>query len=133
MACLQKARLLDAKTKSGMYMLEYTVQKPEEDEPRHFLSAVSLGYNGRCHSCCNSCPLVSAADVNKRKCSTLTMQVSTCLVPLSCKKCRLNDVCLCRYNRLYTLTAQTREADFGGTKSTLQQVLGSFKPPTPVI
>ena len=39
----------------------------------------------------------------------------------------------CRYNRLYTLTAQTREADFGGTKSTLQQVLGSFKPPTPVI
>ena len=49
---MQKARLLDAKTKSGMYMLEYTVQKPEEDEPRHFLSAVSLGYNGRCYSCC---------------------------------------------------------------------------------
>lgn len=44
---MQRARLLDAKTKSGMYMLEYTVQKPEEDEPRHFLSAVSLGNNGR--------------------------------------------------------------------------------------
>ena len=38
-----------------------------------------------------------------------------------------------RYNRLYTLTAQTKETDFGGTKDTLQQVLGSFKPPTPVI
>ena len=38
-----------------------------------------------------------------------------------------------RYNRLYTLTAQTKEADFGGTKDTLQQVLGSFKPPVPVI
>ena len=38
-----------------------------------------------------------------------------------------------RYNRLYTLTAQTKEADFGGTKNTLQQVLGSFRPPTPVI
>ncbi|CAL5221835.1 g4094 [Coccomyxa viridis] len=81
---VQRARLLDAKTKSGMYMLEYTVQKPEEDEPRHFLSAVSLGNNGR-------------------------------------------------YNRLYTLTAQTKEADFVGTKGTLQEVLGSFRPPAPVI
>ncbi len=32
-------------------MLEYTVQKPEEDEPRHFLSAVSLGNNGRQELC----------------------------------------------------------------------------------
>ncbi len=44
---MQRARLLDAKSKTGMYMLEYTVQKPEEDEPRHFLSAISLGNNGR--------------------------------------------------------------------------------------
>ena len=68
MACSQKARLLDAKTRSGMYMLEYTVQKPEEDEPRHFLSAVSLGYNGRCYSCCNICPSISAADVKDQVC-----------------------------------------------------------------
>ena len=45
--CVQRAKLLDAKSKAGMYMLEYTVQKPEEEEPRHFLSAISLGYNGR--------------------------------------------------------------------------------------
>lgn len=41
--------------------------------------------------------------------------------------------CSCRYNRLYTLTAQTKEADFVGTKGTLQEVLGSFRPPAPVI
>lgn len=44
---VQKAKLLDAKSRSGMYFLEYTVQKPEETEPRHFLSAVALGFNGR--------------------------------------------------------------------------------------
>ena len=43
------------------------------------------------------------------------------------------DMSCCRYNRLYTVTAQTKEADFGGTKGTLQQVLGSFRPPAPVI
>ena len=75
MACLQKARLLDAKTKSGMYMLEYTVQKPEEDEPRHFLSAVSLGYNGRCYSCCNICPSISAADVKYQGCMCSNLAV----------------------------------------------------------
>ena len=44
----QVAKLLDAKARSNMFFLEYTVQKPDEDQPRHFLSAVSLGYNGRC-------------------------------------------------------------------------------------
>jgi len=44
---MQRAKLLDAKANKGMYMLEYTVQKAEEQEPRHFLSAISLGYNGR--------------------------------------------------------------------------------------
>ncbi len=44
---VQRAKLLDAKSRSGMYFLEYTVQKPEETEPRHFLSAVALGCNGR--------------------------------------------------------------------------------------
>ncbi len=43
----QRAKLLDAKSRSGMYFLEYTVQKPEETDPRHFLSAVALGFNGR--------------------------------------------------------------------------------------
>ena len=43
----QVARLLSAKDRGGMYLLEYTVQKPGEEQPRHFLSAVSLGYNGR--------------------------------------------------------------------------------------
>ncbi len=43
----QVAKLLDAKARSNMYFLEYTVQKEDETEPRHFLSAVSLGYNGR--------------------------------------------------------------------------------------
>lgn len=44
---VQVAKLLDAKARSGMYYLEYTVKKPEETEPRHFLSAVALGFNGR--------------------------------------------------------------------------------------
>ena len=44
----QVARLLSAKDRGGTYFLEYTVQKPGEQQPRHFLSAVSLGYNGRC-------------------------------------------------------------------------------------
>jgi len=43
----QRAKLLDARERDRKYLLEYTVQKPEEDEPRHFLSAVSLGFNGR--------------------------------------------------------------------------------------
>lgn len=43
----QRAKLLDARESDRKYLLEYTVQKPEEDEPRHFLSAVSLGFNGR--------------------------------------------------------------------------------------
>ena len=43
----QVARLLDARARANMFFLEYTVQKPDEDQPRHFLSAVSLGYNGR--------------------------------------------------------------------------------------
>ena len=43
----QVAKLLDAKARSNMFFLEYTVQKVDEDQPRHFLSAVSLGYNGR--------------------------------------------------------------------------------------
>ncbi len=31
-----------------MYWVEYTVHKPAlEEQPRHLLSAVSLGYNGR--------------------------------------------------------------------------------------
>ena len=41
------ARLLSAKDRGGTYFLEYTVQKPGEQQLRHFLSAVSLGYNGR--------------------------------------------------------------------------------------
>ncbi|KAK9833329.1 hypothetical protein WJX81_007047 [Elliptochloris bilobata] len=44
---VQRAKLLDAKEQDRKYLLEYTVQKPEEDQPRHFLSAVSLGFNGR--------------------------------------------------------------------------------------
>ena len=43
----QRAKLLDARELDRKYFLEYTVQKPEEDQPRHFLSAVSLGFNGR--------------------------------------------------------------------------------------
>ena len=94
MACLQKARLLDAKTKSGMYMLEYTVQKPEEDEPRHFLSAVSLGYNGRCYSCCYLYSSFPAADEHEKSmCCNFAMEGIAYLVPLGCKNCRLTDVC----------------------------------------
>lgn len=37
-----------------MYFLEYTVQKEDENEPRHFLSAVSLGFNGRYGLLCSA-------------------------------------------------------------------------------
>ena len=43
----QVAKMLDARARANMCFLEYTVQKPDEDQLRHFLSAVSLGYSGR--------------------------------------------------------------------------------------
>ena len=92
---MQKARLLDARTKSGMYMLEYTVQKPEEDEPRDFLSAVSLGYNGRCYSYCYLSLSFPAADLEHKEsmCNNFATGAITYVVPLGCKNCRLTDVC----------------------------------------
>ncbi|KIY94827.1 hypothetical protein MNEG_13135 [Monoraphidium neglectum] len=45
---LQIAKLLDANERNDMYWVEYTVHKPAlEEQPRHLLSAVSLGFNGR--------------------------------------------------------------------------------------
>jgi PsbP len=44
--CLaQTARLLSATNKKKMYELEYVVKKPQEQE-RHLLSVVALGFNG---------------------------------------------------------------------------------------
>lgn len=38
-----------------------------------------------------------------------------------------------RYNRLYTVTAQCLQKDFPKLGSTLEKVVGSFKPPEPVV
>eukprot|EP00884_Botryococcus_braunii_P006178 jgi/Botrbrau1/15561/Bobra.0274s0005.1 len=42
---VQTARLLSAKNNKKMYELEYVVKKPQEQE-RHLLSVVALGFNG---------------------------------------------------------------------------------------
>ncbi|KAI8472779.1 MAG: hypothetical protein J3K34DRAFT_519486 [Monoraphidium minutum] len=45
---VQIAKLVDATEKQDMYWVEYTVHKPAlEEQPRHLLSTVSLGFNGR--------------------------------------------------------------------------------------
>ncbi|GBF94714.1 hypothetical protein Rsub_07597 [Raphidocelis subcapitata] len=45
---IQVAKLLDANERNDMYWIEYTVQKPAlEEQARHLLSAVALGFNGR--------------------------------------------------------------------------------------
>jgi hypothetical protein len=46
-----------------------------------------------------------------------------CHVPTAC------DAALCRYNRLYTLTAQCMEGDVAAYESALRGVLQSFVPP----
>lgn len=38
-----------------------------------------------------------------------------------------------RYNRLYTLTAQTLASDFKQNEKMLRSVIKSFKPPAPVV
>eukprot|EP00891_Asterochloris_glomerata_P005497 jgi/Astpho2/5497/Aster-07832 len=43
---VQEASLVEAKSRSGSYYIEYTVRKPDQDE-RHLFSVVSLGFNGR--------------------------------------------------------------------------------------
>mmetsp|Transcript_32571 Transcript_32571/g.39415 ORF Transcript_32571/g.39415 Transcript_32571/m.39415 type:complete len:111 (-) Transcript_32571:152-484(-) len=42
----QKAVLVDAKDRSGMYFVDYTLEMPGEFS-RHLLSVVALGNNGR--------------------------------------------------------------------------------------
>lgn len=85
---VQEARLLStAETKSNghqLYLVDYAVKKPGEDEERLLISAVCLGFNGR-------------------------------------------------YNRLYTLTAQTLASDFKQNEKMLRSVIKSFKPPAPVV
>ena len=45
---VQVARLVDAAERGEQYLIEYTVHKPAlEAQPRHLLSAVALGFNGR--------------------------------------------------------------------------------------
>ena len=51
-AVLQEARLISSKEASSnghqLYMVDYALRKPGEEEERIFLTAVCLGFNGRC-------------------------------------------------------------------------------------
>ena len=38
---------MDAKNAGDRYVIEYTVERPEENFYQHLLSAVGIGYNGR--------------------------------------------------------------------------------------
>ena len=53
---VKEARLLATKeSKSNghqLYLVDYAVKKPGEDEERMLLSAVCLGFNGRCAPLC---------------------------------------------------------------------------------
>ena len=92
---MQKARLLDAKTKSGMYMLEYTVQKPEEDEPPALPVRRVPWLQWQVLQLLLPIFSFPAADLQHKEsmCNNFAMGAITHLVPLGCKNCRLTDVC----------------------------------------
>jgi len=85
---VQEARLLASKdgvsNGSQLYYVDYALRRPGEDQDRIFLTAVSLGFNGR-------------------------------------------------YNRFFTLTAQTLASDYSKNEQLMRKVVNSFKPPAPVV
>ena len=154
--CPQEARLLA--TKEGranghqLYLVDYGLKKPGEEEERIFLTSVCLGFNGRYGRLIFGCQAREPVPLQLRSrlksirngvsksfvfhaimnaCRSVSTYVRLC--NYRDEHAFIDDFSCHRYNRLYTLTAQSMASNFSANESLLRNVISSFKPPAPVV